>query len=805
MKFSVWAFVWLLLSVSGVQADVPLVTLQPQSVLSRDPRRDTNPQPSATLKFRDRVSRSVIRFSANSEVSYIVPVGQKSFSGVIAYAEVNGANIKGEEDAANRLRVSILVEGKVVFDTTMDGLTPPQEFVLTVANARQITIVSTQDYSWEDFALVDASFSNQRPGINPGFVLSKGEGFVNIMPLTRQGLFHVYRPGESVSLKVYFGGAAESSKVSIRVTPEQPAPAIPESTIHLVLRSTRPVSDGAATWTVPNWRGPAMLEVEERVNGQSVFHRQLRIAIAPEVKLAKISDSTFGLHTSSAGFLRPTEEYASLWGAKWNRVLLRWEIVESKEGNYDFSRADEIVDSLLAQDMRILGVLGESAPEWAGLPGSRFHAAWKNFVDAAVRHYRGKINHWDIFNEVDVKYEHLAAQGDPEFDLRLLRTGIDAVHSANSQAKAICCSTGSTPWLLYDKRLFDAGILRSLDSLSFHPYEQSAPEEKDGAFNYQERLAALESLARSYGSQKPIWATEANWILGTRGEAYVNASDIDEHTQAQYIVRVNLLSLAHSVPYFLHMPFYHSHRKQIHVDALAAYANMASLLSGATNVRQLSAKPELYVFTWDTPNGSVTAAWTVYGAATVTLSGLRNARVLDFYGNQIASETSSLIISGAATFIVAPSSLAAAVTVLKAPPTPVWRGVAPVEHWSRTKESTITNVRGGIEVITPPVKYTYQVRSPETPIRPNTCYLARVKINLRSGSVMVFALDKATEKRVGDPVYVAHVPNGIADEVEWRFVNGTASSVQLLLAGGNLKPTVSHFDVLNPAQIALCP
>src|SRR5262245_13013247 len=195
MKCFVWAFASLVLSASGVHAEIPLVALTPQSVLSRDPKRDTTPQRGAALKIRDRESRSVVRFSANSEVTYAIPYGPETFSGIIAYAEANWTKVKGEADAANRLRMSIFLDGKIVFDTTMDGLTPPQEFLVTVTNARQIKIVSSEDYSWEHFALVDTGFSDQRPGINPGFVLAKGEGFVNIMPLTRQGLFHVYRPG----------------------------------------------------------------------------------------------------------------------------------------------------------------------------------------------------------------------------------------------------------------------------------------------------------------------------------------------------------------------------------------------------------------------------------------------------------------------------------------------------------------------------------------------------------------------------------------------------------------------------------
>jgi hypothetical protein len=90
-----------------------------------------------------------------------------------------------------------------------------------------------------------------------------------------------------------------------------------------------------------------------------------------------------------------------------------------------------------------------------------------------------------------------------------------------------------------------------------------------------------------------------------------------------------------------------------------------------------------------------------------------------------------------------------------------------------------------------PTKYSQQIHSPDILIRPNSCYLARLKVVLNSGAVMAFALDKATEKRVGDPVYVAHVPDGTARQAQWSFLSGWVSHIQLVLAEGNLLPAVS--------------
>jgi len=84
-----------------------------------------------------------------------------------------------------------------------------------------------------------------------------------------------------------------------------------------------------------------------------------------------------------------------------------------------------------------------------------------------------------------------------------------------------------------------------------HPYQPGPPEQRDGAFSYLERINALRSLLASYGLQKDIWATEANWIIVPDGSPNLTAPGHDEQDQAEYVVRVNLLSMAAGVKYFL--------------------------------------------------------------------------------------------------------------------------------------------------------------------------------------------------------------------------------------------------------------
>ena len=76
------------------------------------------------------------------------------------------------------------------------------------------------------------------------------------------------------------------------------------------------------------------------------------------------------------------------------------------------------------------------------------------------------------------------------------------------------------------------------------------------------------------------------------------------------MVRTNLLACARGVHYFLHSPYYSSHRRELHLDTLSAYAQMASMFSGATDVRPLSpGAKNLYAIAgraglaWSEPSG----------------------------------------------------------------------------------------------------------------------------------------------------------------------------------------------------------
>ncbi len=341
--------------------------------------------------------------------------------------------------------------------------------------------------------------------------------------------------------------------------------------------------EGSIQWKTPSFQGPFRLDVEETVNGQSVFQTQIHAAIGAAVNPAGLSDNNYGVQPSVAGFPLVFEEFAGLWGAKWARLFARWSVVERNRGQYDFSRLDAQVDILRSQNLRVLPALGEDAPAWAGLPGSSdYYLAWKQFVAATVAHFAGRVDTWDVFNEVDVKYASTQGKAEPDWDLKVLRSAIETIRATDPRARVICCSTGTQNWLVYDKRLLESGVLSGVDVVSLHPYQTPAPEIKDGTSNFLDKLSTLREVLTTGGVNKPIWATEANWMMGPFGARDVNAPGITEHDQAEYVVRVNLLAASQGVKYFVHSPFYSFYHPHPQAWTWAAYAEMTNLFSTAS-------------------------------------------------------------------------------------------------------------------------------------------------------------------------------------------------------------------------------
>ncbi len=210
-------------------------------------------------------------------------------------------------------------------------------------------------------------------------------------------------------------------------------------------------------------------------------------------------------------------------------------IVESP-GNYNWDWHDKMIDLMQQRNIKVVGLLNGPTPAWARPAGSpEFHPpdpqVFAEFAAAAAARYKGRISHWEIWNEPDNPHYWPGAP-DPAGYARLLKAAYPAIKAADPNARVLAAGLVSPdPAREFLQGLVDHGAWNSFDIISLHPYaDPGSPEQGQiGAMG----IGAVKALADRHGA-KPIWATEFGWSTqpGDRG-----GSMVSEDMQANYLIR----------------------------------------------------------------------------------------------------------------------------------------------------------------------------------------------------------------------------------------------------------------------------
>ena len=200
------------------------------------------------------------------------------------------------------------------------------------------------------------------------------------------------------------------------------------------------------------------------------------------------------------------------------RTGFLWDRLEPVEGEFHFSRIDELVDLLRSAGIEILGTIART-PIWAGGDENdgcfRFHpprdpAAFAAFAGKLAAHFRGRVTAWEIWNEPNSN-NFWFPKADPERYMALLHAAFSAIRETAPEVLILhggvaCCREQRINFTFLE-RLFQLGLADCCDVVNVHPYSgPNVPEvEFDATFD---RLA---ELMHRYNCSKPVWLTE----LGT--------------------------------------------------------------------------------------------------------------------------------------------------------------------------------------------------------------------------------------------------------------------------------------------------
>lgn len=269
--------------------------------------------------------------------------------------------------------------------------------------------------------------------------------------------------------------------------------------------------------------------------------------VAP-VTSAQVAESPFGL-----GFEKldravfnpePAYDLVGATGVKWIRIQSGWARTEKERGVYDFGWLDSIVDNLIARGLRPWISCGfgnplydEEAAKWFGAVGCppihtpEQRQAWCNYITALARHFAGRVEWYEIWNEPDGKGFWKCGVNPAEYaDLIMmtapaLRKGCPDVKIMGGGLRA-----RESDLLTYADRVFRTDAVKMIDALSYHGYDIA---EEDISC----KMRALRALIRSYNPAVEIIQGEAGAQSRQDGCGALRQMQWTEERQARFLAR----------------------------------------------------------------------------------------------------------------------------------------------------------------------------------------------------------------------------------------------------------------------------
>ncbi len=127
-------------------------------------------------------------------------------------------------------------------------------------------------------------------------------------------------------------------------------------------------------------------------------------------------------------------------GISWAKVMFPWQEIEPRKGRYyddryrksSWDKYDEILTLAEKHGLRLIARL-DKPPEWALAPAGQAGdrgtpllaiADYANYVGEVAKRYRGRIQHYQIWNEPNLAAEWSALRPDPVAYTELLKAAI---------------------------------------------------------------------------------------------------------------------------------------------------------------------------------------------------------------------------------------------------------------------------------------------------------------------------------------------------------------------------------------------
>lgn len=329
-------------------------------------------------------------------------------------------------------------------------------------------------------------------------------------------------------------------------------------------------------------------------------------------------------------------------GAAWDRGDWWWDRIEPEKGRFVWTDYDRIADEYNRRGIHLLPILCYDAA-WRKDQSPNtdaYREEYGRFVYETVRHFKGRITAYEIWNEPNISIYWHGTPPSAEDYAKLLKVAYREAKRADPDVTIVGGVVAGMDFGFIEGMLKN-GAGDAMDAISVHPYQGNlgsvGPEEGGLARD----LRALQNLLARHGhAGMPVWITE----MGNRTvpdpdirEGHPQpAGRVTEQQQANYLVRSYALALSEGVRrvFWFNLVDWtnetwgtmsaHMRKK----PSWYAYRAMSRVLTGKEYAGTLSAWPDVYMPWFRSPSadGSATrfavAAWTGNAGESVGLRQL---------------------------------------------------------------------------------------------------------------------------------------------------------------------------------------
>jgi len=320
-------------------------------------------------------------------------------------------------------------------------------------------------------------------------------------------------------------------------------------------------------------------------------------------------------------------------GIGFMRVGFTHSEIERQPGQFDWSQEDKLVADAAEHGVKIFPTLFQGVWENGddrNPATDEERAIYARFAHEAAKHFKGRIDAWEIFNEVNIGF--WKPDRNPRDYALLLKAVYPAIKSANPNALVVGGALAdivdtTDPDFLREMCRF--GAADYMDVLSIHPYRYGENPE----IKFAEPIEELRNILGEYGKHDmPIWITEIGWHTSGKG--------LSQAWQADHYVRSYLISLAAGVKEYMWYYFsgnmdnfsmiFDDGKQMIEKAVIRASRACADTIADADLVGVMPWQDPLYGVVFRRANDVVVAAWRRYGMEEAPLP--RGGEILDEYG-----------------------------------------------------------------------------------------------------------------------------------------------------------------------------